>query len=178
MDRRCKIDRFECVGIPGVVGPQPPIWLQATAPRTRPAQILATCSIPSCITIVQMFCHPFQVDEVFRCIVEQLVARSPRSALSLAMCCKSLTDLSLSVLWERQKRLSTLIKVLPPDAWTYQETDSYAGELVGRPRSHRSFRPRCSLLRSLDDLTGYHIAGMGKVEEVRVVDARTRISRG
>ena len=78
-----------------------------------------------------MSSHPFQVDEVFRFIVEQLVALSPSSALSLALCCKSLTDLSLSVLWERQKRLSTLIKVLPPDAWTYQETDSPAGELVG-----------------------------------------------
>ena len=80
-----------------------------------------------------MSSHPFQVDEVFRFIVEQLVALSPSSALSLALCCKSLTDLSLSVLWERQKRLSTLIKVLPPDAWMYQETDSPAGELVGYP---------------------------------------------
>lgn len=79
-----------------------------------------------------MPCHPFQVDEVFRFIVEQLVALSPGSALSLALCCRSLTDMSLSVLWERQKRLSILIKVLPPDAWTYQETDSPAGELVGR----------------------------------------------
>jgi len=138
-----------------------------------------TYGIPSCIAAVQMFCHPFQIDEVFRCIVEQLVTpRSLRSALSLAMCCKSLTDLSLSALWERQKRLSTLIKVLPPDAWTYRETDSDAGELVGHPRSHGSFRAQYSLLCSIDDLTRYHIAGMGKVEEVRVVDARTRISRG
>ena len=68
---------------------------------------------------------------MFRLIVEQLVVLGPRSILSLALSCKSLTDVSLSVLWERQRRLSTLIKVLPPDAWTYQETDSPAGELVG-----------------------------------------------
>jgi len=127
-----------------------------------------------------MSCHPFQVDEVFRCIVEQLVPRSPRSALSLALCCKSFADISLGVLWEQQKRLSTLIKVLPPDAWAYQETDSYAGELVGHPRplSHGQFRVQHSLLRSVDNLAGSHIAGVGKVEEVRVVDARTRIPRG
>lgn len=83
-----------------------------------------------------MPCHPFQVDEVFRLIVEQLVALGPGSALSLALCCKSLTDMSLSVLWERQRRLSTLIKVLPPDAWAYQETDSPAGELVGYSHFH------------------------------------------
>lgn len=78
-----------------------------------------------------MSCHPFQVDEVFRSIVEELVALSPTSTLSLALCCKSLTDLSLSGLWERQNKLSVLIKVLPSDAWAYQETDSSAGELVG-----------------------------------------------
>lgn len=82
--------------------------------------------------------HPFQVDEVFRSIVEELVVLSPSSVLSLALCCKSLTDLSLSVLWEQQKRLSTLIKVLPPDAWTYEETDSPAGELVGHTHLYDS----------------------------------------
>jgi hypothetical protein len=107
-----------------------------SALRPHLSQIPATRRIPSCGTAVQMPCHPFQVDEVFRFIVEQLVALSPRCVLSLALCCKSLTDMSLSVLWERQKRLSTLIKVLPPDAWTYQETDSTAGELVGRPHFH------------------------------------------
>lgn len=86
--------------------------------------------------IVRMSCHPFQVDEVFRPIVEDLIALSPASVLSLALCSKSLTDVSLSVLWERQKRLSTLIKVLPADAWMYEETDSPTGELV----SHNRFR--------------------------------------
>ena len=109
--------------------------LKETALSARLSRIPTTRRRPSCGTAVQMSCHPFQVDEVFRFIVEQLVALDSRSALSLALCCKSLKDLSLSALWERQKRLSTLIKVLPPDAWAYQETDSPVGELVGYPRS-------------------------------------------
>ena len=107
--------------------------------------IPAICRSPSRKTAVLMPSHPFQVDEVFRSIVEELVLLSPSSVLSLALCCKSLTDLSLSVLWEQQKRLSTLIKVLPPDAWTYEETDSPAGELVGHNHSYGS----CSTLNSL-----------------------------
>lgn len=85
-----------------------------------------------------MSCHPLLVDEVFRSIVEELIALSPRTVLSLALCCSSLTDVPLSVLWERQKRLSTLVKVLPPDAWAYEETESPTGQLVGRnrPQSH------------------------------------------
>ena len=134
--------------------------------------------IPSCRTVVQMPCHPFQVDEVFRLIVEQLVALSLRSGLSLALCCKSLTDIPLSVLWERQKRLSTLIKVLPPDAWTYQETDSPAGELVCHPHLPDHSVINFSDLRSVDDPAGYLIAGMGKPRKIRVMDARTRIPRG
>jgi len=125
-----------------------------------------------------MSSHPFQVDEVFRIIVEQLVALKPRSALSLALCCKSLTDVSLSVLWERQKRLSTLIKVLPPDAWAYRETDSPAGELVSHLRFPRSLCAQCSVLRAVDDLAEYLAARMGEFEEIRVVDARTQIPRG
>ena len=125
-----------------------------------------------------MACHPFQVDEVFRFVVEQLVALSPRSALSLALCCKSLTDMSLSVLWERQRKLSTLIKVLPPNAWAYQETDSPAGELVGHPDFYESSCDKRSDLGSVDGPAGYLIAGMGKPDEIRVMDARTRIPRG
>jgi len=125
-----------------------------------------------------MSCHPFQVDEVFRFIVEQLVALSPSSALPLALCCKSLTDISLSVLWERQKLLSTLIKVLPPDAWAYQETDSTSGELVCHSSFHRSFYAQRSDLRSVDNLAGYIVERMGKIAEICVVDARTRIPRG
>ena len=100
--------------------------------------IPAICRSPSRKTALLMPSHPFQVDEVFRSIVEELVVLSPSSVLSLALCCKSLTDLSLSVLWEQQKRLSTLIKVLPPDAWTYEETDSPAGELVGHTHLYDS----------------------------------------
>ena len=80
--------------------------------------------------------HLFQVDELLRPIVEDLIALSPASVLSLALCSKYLTDVALSVLWERQKRLSTLIKVLPADAWTYEETNSPTGELA----SHNRFR--------------------------------------
>lgn len=105
-----------------------------------------------------MSCHPFQLDEVFRIIVEQLVALSPRSALSLALCCKSLTDPSLSVLWEQQKRLSTLVKVLPPDVWVYQETDSPTGELVGHPRFRGSRCAQCAVLRYVDDHAGPLVA--------------------
>lgn len=86
-----------------------------------------------------MSCHPFQVDEVFRSIVEELVVLSPRCALSLALCCSSLTDVSLSVLWERQKKLSVLVKVLPPDAWAYEETESPMGQLVGHNRVQSYF---------------------------------------
>ena len=93
--------------------------------------------------------HLFQVDDVFRLVVEELDFLSARSTLSLALSCKSLTDLSLSVLWERQKKLSTLIKVLPPDAWAYEETDSLAGELVGhrRFRNHPMFIAQSSVCR-------------------------------
>lgn len=119
-----------------------------------------------------MSCHPLQVDEVLRSIVEEVISLNPRSVLSLALCCSYLTDVSLSVLWEQQRKLSTLIKVLPPDAWAYEETQSPAGQLVSlnRPRPG-SCRVRCSVIRFADDRTGYIVGRMGKVEEIRFMDA-------
>ena len=123
---------------------------------------------------VQMTCHPLLVDEVFRSIVEELIALSPRTVLSLALCCSSLTDVPLSVLWERQKRLSTLVKVLPCDAWAYEETESPAGQLVGRNHFQSHLQSTLNL-PFVDHFTEYLAGRMGEAEEICFVDARTSI---
>lgn len=58
------------------------------------------------------------VDEILRRIAKYLFDSSNKSSsLAFALCCRSLTDPVLDILWEWQTDLVTLFKVLPPDLW-------------------------------------------------------------
>ena len=56
------------------------------------------------------------VDEITRRIAEQLFD-DKRSSLAFSLCCQSLNEPVLDVLWKWQTDLVTLFKVLPPDLW-------------------------------------------------------------
>ena len=68
-----------------------------------------------------MPCSIFEIDELVRLVIEQLVASSRRTAVSLALTCRSLEEPSLSSLWKQQKSLLVLIKVLPDHIWEVDE---------------------------------------------------------
>ena len=62
--------------------------------------------------------HPFfEIDDLVRPVIDDLVKTSRRSAVSLALTCRSLEEPALSSLWKRQNSLIILVKVLPNHAW-------------------------------------------------------------
>ena len=71
--------------------------------------------------------HPcLNVDEILRHLARELVGSEAKAtAVSLACCCKDFEDLVLSVLWESQDQLLSLLKSFPGDAWNVE-----AGQLV------------------------------------------------
>jgi hypothetical protein len=63
------------------------------------------------------------VDEIVRRIAEHLLDPDDKSSsLAFSLCCRPLSDPVLDVLWELQKDLVTLFKVLPPDVWEVDDT--------------------------------------------------------
>ena len=58
------------------------------------------------------------VDEIVRSIAEHLLDYGDKpSSLAFSLCCRSLNDPALDVLWKRQTDLVTLFKVFPPELW-------------------------------------------------------------
>ena len=55
----------------------------------------------------------FEIDELLRLVVDELVEISPRSAVSFALTCRFLEEPTLSSLWKEQTSLIKLMKVLP-----------------------------------------------------------------
>jgi len=70
----------------------------------------------------------FEIDELLRLVIEELVKISPRTAVSFALTCRSLEEPTLSSLWKRQSSLITLVKVLPQRTWI--EVNGYVRSLV------------------------------------------------
>ena len=63
------------------------------------------------------------VDEIVRRIAEHLFdSKDKSSSLAFSLCCRSLNDPVLDVLWDWQTDLFTLFKVLPPDLWEVNNT--------------------------------------------------------
>jgi len=59
----------------------------------------------------------FEIDELLRLVINELVETSPRSAVAFALTCRSLEEPTLSSLWKRQRSLLQLVKVLPQHTW-------------------------------------------------------------
>ena len=63
------------------------------------------------------------VDEITRRIAEHLFDPDDKSSsLAFSLCCRSLNDPVLDVLWKWQTDLVTLFKVLPSDLWEVSNT--------------------------------------------------------
>lgn len=63
------------------------------------------------------------VDEITRRIAEHLFDPKDKwSSLAFSLCCQSLNEPVLDVLWKWQTDLLTLFKVLPPDLWEVSST--------------------------------------------------------
>ena len=58
----------------------------------------------------------FEIDELLRLIIDELVETSKCSALSFALACRSLEEPALGSLWRNRDSLTNLIKVLPDHA--------------------------------------------------------------
>jgi hypothetical protein len=58
--------------------------------------------------------HPiFDIDELLRLVIDELVETSRGSAVSFALTCRSLEEPTLSSLWKKQPSFLCLLMVLP-----------------------------------------------------------------
>jgi len=65
-----------------------------------------------------------KINELTRLITSQLVLISSRkSAVNLACACRSLEEPVLSILWETQSSLFTLLRVLPKETWEFKHLE-------------------------------------------------------
>ena len=74
----------------------------------------------------------FKISELTRLIASQLVLISRRSTMNLACTCRALEEPTLSTLWETQRSLFTLLKVLPRENRKYQPLRLGPGKRVVR----------------------------------------------
>ena len=67
--------------------------------------------------------HPiFDIDELVRLVVDELVETCPRTAVSFSLTCRSFEEPTLSSLWkEEQYSLTDLVRVLPNHVWVEDE---------------------------------------------------------
>jgi len=63
--------------------------------------------------------HPcLNVDEILRLFAHELVVSEAKAtAVALACCCKNFEEPVLDPLWEKQERLTPLLKCFPQDVW-------------------------------------------------------------
>ena len=62
--------------------------------------------------------HCLSVDEILRLFACELVAsEADATAAALARCCRSFEEPVLDVLWEKQGRLTPLLKCIPQNVW-------------------------------------------------------------
>jgi len=55
----------------------------------------------------------FEIDELLRLVIDELVEIDPQAAVSFALTCRSFEEPTLSSLWKEQESLIDLMKVLP-----------------------------------------------------------------
>ena len=65
----------------------------------------------------------FKISELTRVIASQLVLVSRGSAVNLACACRYLEEPVLSTIWEQQRLLYTLLRVLPEETWYFEYYD-------------------------------------------------------
>jgi len=63
----------------------------------------------------------FNIDELLRLVITELVITSPRTAVSFALARRSFEEPTLSSLWEKQHSLTVLVKVIPNHTWVRGE---------------------------------------------------------
>jgi len=68
----------------------------------------------------------FEIDELLRLVIDELVETNPRTAVSFALTSRSFEEPTLSSLWKKQESLTGLMKVLPGCTWA---TDEYGFDI-------------------------------------------------
>ena len=61
-----------------------------------------------------------KINELTRLIANQLVLISRKSTVNLACVCRSLEEPVLSTLWETERLMATLLRVLPEGTWEFK----------------------------------------------------------
>ena len=74
----------------------------------------------------------FDIDELLRLVIDELVATSPQTAVAFAVTCRSFEEPTLSSLWKEQHSLIDLTKVLPNHTRVRDEDGTYM--IVSGPR--------------------------------------------
>ena len=93
--------------------------------------------------------------------------------MNLACACRYLEEPVLSILWEKQKSLRTLLVVLPVETWGIEDTRWNAGYTV---RSMHLPLPKGGTkarVTPVQDCGGSAAGGLGQGLALRVLDART-----
>jgi len=77
--------------------------------------------------------HPiFRIDELTKLVIDELVETSRPAAVSFALTCRSLEELTLSLLWREQLFLTVLVRVLPGHTWVENKHDEGSVIVSGR----------------------------------------------
>ena len=69
----------------------------------------------------------FEIDELLRPVIDELVGTSPRTAVSFALTRRSHEEPMLSSLWKQQSSLTTPVKALPQLIWIGEEGHFVSG---------------------------------------------------
>jgi len=88
-----------------------------------------------------------EIDELLRLVIDELVATSPPTAVSLAITCRSLEEPTLSSLWRQQTSLDHLLKVLPGSTWAKKE---YGLSVIVSVRSLSACRTRYQFPQAIE----------------------------
>ena len=69
----------------------------------------------------------FKIGELARLIAGQLIPKHRGSVVNFACACRHLEEPVLSILWETQKSLCTLLETLPRDTWEWDDESVVRG---------------------------------------------------
>ena len=110
--------------------------------------------------------HPiFEIDELLRLIIDELMETSRRTVVSLALTCRSLEEPALSSLWKVQPRLVVLLKVLSNCTWVPNERGiSFLVSCRDFLAQYPAYIPPDGRERSFN-------GGLGEATKIRFLDA-------
>ena len=114
----------------------------------------------------------FRISELTSLIASHLVLICPKSTASLACACRYLEEPVLSILWQMQWSLDTLLKVLPKETWSCENAERAGDSSVCGPNTCSRKRVLKFKGNSAQDREASVARGLEEASTLCVSDAR------